>query len=245
MTLAEVADVLRMSDNIVFLGGAGVSTASGIPDFRSASGLYNQRAHSNYSPEYMLSRDFLADHPDEFYSYLRENLLYPDAKPNPAHTALTRLEAEGKLRAVITQNIDGLHQKAGSINVIELHGSLDDFNCTRCQRHYDLAWVLSRVGIPFCEACGSMVRPGVILYGESLREPVLTAAVQAITAADVLVVGGTSLVVYPAAGLVNYYRGSKLVVINRERTPYDSQADYAINGDISVVLADLAEHALT
>lgn len=223
---------IEESDNIVFFGGAGVSTASGIPDFRSATGLYNQRTGTNHSPEYMLSHDFLESEPEAFMDYLRKNLIYEDAHPNDVHKALAILEKQGKLKALITQNVDGLHQKAGSRKVIELHGNLIDYYCMSCKAPADGDKVLHSEGIYHCHLCGGVVRPDVVLYGESLKSHHIQAAVEAISKADVLIVGGTSLVVYPAAGMIQYYRGHKLVLINKEPTPYDNRADLVIHDDL-------------
>jgi len=233
-------EMVQGSNDIVFLGGAGVSTASGIPDFRSATGLYNQRNDSDYSPEYMLSYPYFRDHPAEFYDYLRHNLLYPDAKPNGAHSALAKLERDGKIRAVITQNIDGLHQQAGSKKVIEIHGNLNDYYCLKCGIDYDLANMLKKPGVPKC-VCGGTIRPDVVLYEEPLDQHKMMQSVQAVRSADVMIVGGTSLVVYPAAGLVEYYRGKKLILINRDETAYDRMANVVIHDDISQVMPRLAE----
>ncbi len=235
-----VRDLIAKSDNIVFFGGAGVSTASGIPDFRSATGLYNRQHNLNYSPEYLLSSAFLRSHPDDFYTYLRENLYYPDAQPNAAHYALAKLEKLGKLKAVITQNIDNFHQRAGSENVLELHGSMERYYCQRCRKDYDPAYALRGETAPRC-TCGGLVRPDVVLYGEMLNTDILNSAISAIVRADILIVGGTSLVVYPAASLVRYYRGDKLVLINFDPTAYDNWANYVISGDISQVMSELVE----
>ena len=238
--IQAVRDLIAHSDNIVFFGGAGVSTASGIPDFRSATGLYNRQHNLNYSPEYLLSHAFLKSQPDDFYTYLRENLYYPDAKPNAAHYALAKLEKLGKLKAVITQNIDNFHQRAGSENVLELHGSMERYYCQRCRKEYDPAYALRGKAAPRC-SCGGLVRPDVVLYGETLNADILNKAIAAISRADILIVGGTSLVVYPAASLVRYYRGNKLILINFQPTAYDDWANHVIAGDISVVMAELIE----
>lgn len=237
----EVIDQLRNMINnsqaIVFFGGAGVSTASGIPDFRSATGLYNKRTNSQYPPETMLSRAFMLQHPHEFFDYHLNNLLAREAKPNPAHLALADLETRGKLKAIVTQNIDGLHQAAGSKRVIELHGNTWSFYCADCGQRFDLAYVdASPVLPPACDRCGGMVRPNVVLYGKPLETDVIQDAIDAISSADMLIVGGTSLVVYPAAGMIDYYRGHQLVLINRDPTPYDYRADLVIHGDIAAVL---------
>ncbi len=238
--IQTVRDLIAQSDNIVFFGGAGVSTASGIPDFRSATGLYNREHNLNYSPEYLLSHAFLKSHPDDFYTYLRENLYYPEAQPNAAHYALAKLEELGKLKAVITQNIDNFHQRAGSKNVLELHGSMERYYCQRCRKEYDPAYALRGKAAPRC-SCGGLVRPDVVLYGETLNADILNKAIAAISRADILIVGGTSLVVYPAASLVRYYRGNKLILINFQPTAYDDWANHVIAGDISVVMAELIE----
>ncbi len=241
--LETVKAIVAASSNIVFFGGAGVSTASGIPDFRSATGLYNQRRGSKYPPETMLSRAFMLQHPQEFYDYHLNNLIARGAKPNTAHLVLAELEKAGKLRAVITQNIDGLHQAAGSKNVIELHGNTYKFYCLGCGQGYDLAFVDSARSLPpTCPICGKMVRPDVVLYGENLDGAVMQAAIDAIRKADVLMVGGTSLVVYPAAGLIDFYKGNKLVLINQEATPFDERADYILQGDIAKILPALVEN---
>lgn len=236
----EVKRIIQESSNIVFFGGAGVSTASGIPDFRSATGLYNQKSNTQYSPEYMLSREFFVTHPDEFADYVRENLIYENAQPNGAHYALAKLEKEGKLKAIITQNIDRLHQKAGSKNVLEIHGSLYEYYCTGCRQEYTFEDFKSvKKGALRCSKCSKVVRPDVVLYGENLDMTVFYSAIKAIEEADVFIVGGTSLVVYPAASLLNYYHGHKLVLINMEKTSADSFADYVLHGDISQILHDL------
>lgn len=221
---------------IVFFGGAGLSTASGIPDFRSATGLYNRQQHTSYSPETMLSYSFMIRHPEEFYCYLRENLFYPEAKPNLAHLALARLEGHHPDVTIITQNIDGLHQAGGSNNVLEVHGSLQRFYCMKCNRDYpaDLLW--AGQGVPHCPACEGMIRPDVVLYGETLDEQVMMKAQHAIRKADLLIVGGTSLVVYPAAGLLQFFRGKALVLINRDPTPYDQTATYVFHEDLGEIL---------
>lgn len=225
---------LKAGQNGVFLGGAGVSTGSGIPDFRSAHGLYMQR-QAGLSYEEMLSHRYFEDHPSEFYDFLRKVMLYPDAKPNPAHYALAKLEREGRLRAIITQNIDGLHQMAGSREVLELHGSVHRNYCTRCGKFYSLDDVIRSEGVPRCD-CGGTVKPDVVLYEEGLDSNTLEKSVRYIRQADMLIIGGTFLVVYPAAGLIDYYRGSKLVLINKDATARDSQADLVINGRIGEVL---------
>ena len=221
------------SHNIVFFGGAGVSTESGIPDFRSVDGLYNQQYA--YPPETIISHSFYVRYPEEFYRFYKERMLFADAKPNAAHRALAKLEADGRLKAVITQNIDGLHQMAGSREVLELHGSVHRNYCTRCGKFYSLDDVIRSEGVPRCD-CGGTVKPDVVLYEEGLDSNTLEKSVRYIRQADMLIIGGTSLVVYPAAGLIDYYRGSKLVLINKDATARDSQADLVINGRIGEVL---------
>ena len=227
---------IEASDNIVFFGGAGVSTESGIPDFRSVDGLYHQQF--DYPPETILSHTFFYQHPEYFYRFYRQKMLPLEAQPNAAHKKLAELEQAGKLRAVITQNIDGLHQKAGSRNVLELHGSIWRNYCTRCGKFYPPEFIRDCAGVPKC-ACGGVVKPDVVLYEEGLSEDVLHRAVHAISRADVLIVGGTSLTVYPAAGLIRYYRGSKLVLINRDETPYDTAADLVLRDPIGQVFAQV------
>lgn len=224
------------SDNIVFFGGAGVSTESGIPDFRSVDGLYNQKW--KYPPETILSRSFFDRDPGEYYRFHREKLVIDGVKPNQAHLTLARLEREGKLKAVITQNIDGLHQAAGSENVLELHGSILRAYCQSCRKPYPSDIINRGQGVPRC-GCGGVIRPDIVLYEEPLDEDVMMRAISYIRNADVLIVGGTSLNVYPAAGLINYYRGNKLVLINLSSTPYDSSADLVINEKIGLVFGQI------
>lgn len=228
---------LSESENIVFFGGAGVSTESKIPDFRSTDGLYNQQYA--YPPETILSHTFYMRRPEEFYRFYRNKMLFPDAEPNRAHKALAKLEQEGRLRAVITQNIDGLHQKAGSREVLELHGSVLRNHCTKCGKFYGLEAVLESEGVPRC-TCGGVIKPDVVLYEEGLDQHTLQKAVYYISNADVLIIGGTSLTVYPAAGLIDYYGGKKLVLINKSVTPMDSRADLVISGPIGEILGDAA-----
>ena len=222
------------SDNIVFFGGAGVSTESGIPDFRSVDGLYHQ--NYDYPPETILSHTFFMQKPEEFYRFYRDKMICPDARPNAAHLKLAELERAGKLKAVVTQNIDGLHQAAGSQTVYELHGSTLRNYCMKCHQFYDADFIAGSDGVPRCRVCGGTVKPDVVLYEEGLDQETMEASILAINRADVLIVGGTSLVVYPAAGLINYYRGNKLVLINRDATPYDKKADLVIHGSIGKVL---------
>lgn len=233
----ELRRIVDSSDNIVFFGGAGVSTESGIPDFRSVDGLYNQKY--KYPPETIISHSFYRANPEEFYRFYKDKMIFEDAKPNKAHLKLAELEAQGKLRAVITQNIDGLHQLAGSRNVIELHGSVHRNYCERCHAFYDLDYVVKSDGVPRCEKCGGTVKPDVVLYEEALNDEDMSAALNYISAADVLIIGGTSLVVYPAAGLIRYFHGRKLAVINMSPTQTDSKADLLIADKIGDVLGAL------
>ena len=234
-SIKRLKELVGSSDNIVFFGGAGVSTASGIPDFRSTGGLYHQEW--KYPPEVILSHTFYESNPEEFFRFYRAKLLAPDAKPNAAHKKLAEWEAEGRLKAVITQNIDGLHQAAGSRNVLELHGSVHRNHCQRCGKFYGLEHILRTEGVPRC-SCGGIIKPDVVLYEEGLDEEVLSGAVQAIRKADTLIIGGTSLVVYPAAGLIRYFRGRHLVVINMQPTGADAQADLCIAKPIGQVLSE-------
>ncbi len=226
------------SNNIVFFGGAGVSTESKIPDFRSADGLYNQKY--KYPPETILSHSFYQRRTEEFFEFYRDKMLFPEAQPNAAHLALARLEQMGKCKAVITQNIDGLHQAAGSKKVLELHGSVLRNYCTRCHKFYDMEHILHSEEVPRCE-CGGVIKPDVVLYEEGLDSLTLNEAVRCIRQADVLIVGGTSLTVYPAAGLIDYYNGNKLVLINKSVTGMDGRADLLIQGSISVLAECLPE----
>lgn len=227
---------MQESRSIVFFGGAGVSTESQIPDFRSDDGLYQAQSEFSYRPEEMLSHDFLINHADVFFTYYHSYILHPKAQPNPAHEALAEWERKGNLSGVITQNIDGLHQLAGSQNVMELHGSVHENYCVDCKASYPLAFMVQADGIPICPKCGGMVRPDVVLYGEALNQDVTEAAVQAIRHADLLIIGGTSLVVYPAAGLLRYYKGKRLVLINKEPTRMDKKADLIFREPIGEVL---------
>ena len=224
---------IEASDNIVFFGGAGVSTESGIPDFRSTDGLYHQKFE--YPPETILSHTFFYQHTEYFYRFYREKMLPLEAEPNAAHRALAALERAGKLRAIVTQNIDGLHQKAGSKNVYELHGSIWRNYCTKCGKSYSAEFIRDSGSVPHC-ACGGLIKPDVVLYEEGLDEKTIKGAVRAIAEADVLIVGGTSLTVYPAAGLIRYYGGNRLVLINRDETPYDGYANLIFREPIGQVL---------
>ena len=232
----KLKEIIEQSDNIVFFGGAGVSTESGIPDFRSTDGLYHQEYR--FPPETILSHTFFRQNPEEFYRFYRAKMLVSGAKPNAAHLKLAEWEREGRLKAVITQNIDGLHQEAGSRRVLELHGSVLRNYCEHCHRFYDVAAVAQSTGVQHCE-CGGIIKPDVVLYEESLNMDTMREAIAAISEADVLIVGGTSLVVYPAAGLIDYYRGNKLVLINRTPTAKDSAADMVVTGSIGEIFAAL------
>jgi len=236
MSIEKLKAIINESNNIVFFGGAGVSTESNIPDFRSSTGIYTTENNKKYPPETMLSHSFFIRHPEEFYDFYKKKMIYKDAKPNDAHIALAELERRGKLKAVITQNIDGLHQIAGSKNVLELHGSIYRNYCMKCHKSFDLDYILEFKGVPRCDECNGIVRPDVVLYEESLDMGLLRRAVEYIQNADVLIVGGTSLVVYPAAGLIEYYNGNKLILINKSPTPYDYIATLTFNDSIGKVL---------
>lgn len=235
-SIAKLKQIVDESDNIVFFGGAGVSTESGIPDFRSVDGLYNQQW--KYPPETILSHSFFSRYPEEYYRFHRAKLVVDGVKPNRAHLKLAELEQKGKLKAVVTQNIDGLHQAAGSKNVLELHGSILRAYCSRCGRPHPADVINHGEGVPKCD-CGGVIRPDIVLYEEALDEKVLQTAIHFIRQADVLIIGGTSLAVYPAAGLINYYRGDKLVLVNRSATPYDSAANLIIHEKIGDVFSQL------
>ena len=232
----ELREIIDKYDNIVFFGGAGVSTESGIPDFRSVDGLYQQEYA--YPPETIVSHSFYRSNPKEFYRFYRNKMLYPNARPNAAHLKLAKLEESGKVRAVITQNIDGLHQAAGSKNVLELHGSILRAYCCKCRKSHDHSIINYGENIPRCE-CGGIIRPDIVLYEEALNDDIISRAVECIAKADMLIVGGTSLNVYPAAGLIRYYKGSKLVLINLSETPYDRYANLVINKKIGEVFSQI------
>lgn len=237
--IKELSEIIKNSNNIVFFGGAGVSTASGIPDFRSANGLFNEKLNMTISPEQLVSHSFYLKYPKEFFNFYRAKLIYEDAKPNDCHIALAKLEKINKVKAIVTQNIDGLHQAAGSKNVFELHGSVLRNYCTKCNAFYDVNFILNSNDIPLCTKCYSIVKPDVVLYEEALDDDVIKGAVTAISKADTLIIGGTSLVVYPAASLINYFRGKNLVLINKSTTSADSNADLIINDDISKVFKEV------
>lgn len=235
--IISLRDMIKDSDNIVFFGGAGVSTESDIPDFRSSDGLFSKKLNKHFSPEQLVSHTFYVHYPEDFYAFYKDKLIYPDARPNKAHKALAYLEKIGKLRAVVTQNIDGLHQMAGSKNVLELHGSVNSNTCQSCGHNMDLKEFLDLEGlVPKCPKCGGSVKPDVVLYEESLNEDTIIKTIKAISEADMLIVGGTSLVVYPAAGFLDYFKGRHIVLINKAETSYDRRADLVINDSIGNVL---------
>lgn len=233
--IEKLQEIIDASDNIVFFGCAGVSTESGIPDFRSESGIFKSLEKYGDTPERLVSHSYYLEHTDKFFSYYKDCLIFPEAEPNPAHYTLARLEKEGKLKAIITQNIDGLHQKAGSKNVLELHGIVYRNYCEICKKEYDLNFILESEGIPHC-TCGGIIKPDVVLYEEALDMNILNKSAQYIMSADTLIVGGTSLAVYPAAGLINYFKGKNLVLINKSKTDYDLLASLVINEAIGETL---------
>ena len=235
--ILELQKIIDRHENIVFFGGAGVSTESGIPDFRSVDGLYNQKY--DYPPEEILSHTFFMRNPKEFYRFYKDRVLALNAKPNPAHIKLAEMEKAGKLKAVVTQNIDGLHQAAGSKNVYELHGSVHRNYCMKCGKFFDARYVADSDGVPFCDECGGMIKPDVVLYEEGLDSETINASIYAIKNADVLIVGGTSLVVYPAAGLIDYFSGDKVVLINKGATGRNAGADLVITDPIGEVLSKI------
>ena len=240
--IEQLTKILKESNNIVFFGGAGVSTESNIPDFRSANGLWNEKLKINFTPEQLVSHTFFIKYPEEFFRFYKDKLIYPEAKSNAAHIALAKLEEMGKLKAVVTQNIDGLHQAASSKNVFELHGSVLRNYCMKCGAFYDEKFVLASEGIPTCPKCGGRVKPDVVLYEEGLDNDIITGAVRAISQADTLIIGGTSLVVYPAAGLIDYFRGKNLILINKSSTSADSKATLIINDAIGKVLGEAVKN---
>ncbi len=235
--IQQLQNIIDNSDNIVFFGGAGVSTESGIPDFRSVDGIYNQKY--DYPPETILSHTFFMENTKEFYRFYHDKIIFKDAKPNAAHLKLAEMEEVGKLRAVVTQNIDNLHQAAGSRKVYELHGSIHRNYCMDCGKFHDFDYVAKVKGIPTCRDCDGIIKPDVVLYEEALDQQILMDSINAIANADVLIIGGTSLAVYPAAGLINYYSGDKLILINKSPTPYDNRADLVINDPIGEVLGQI------
>lgn len=233
----KLQEIIDESQNIVFFGGAGVSTESGIPDFRSKDGLYNQKY--KYPPEQIISHSFFVHNPEEFYIFYKDRMLITGAKPNAAHLKLAELEKAGKLSAIVTQNIDGLHQMAGSKNVYELHGSVLRNHCTKCHKSFDVEYIKDASGVPYCDVCGGIVKPDVVLYEESLDTDTIVGAVNAITNADTLIVAGTSLVVYPAAGFIDYFKGNHFVLINRDPTPADYKADLVIHDKVGEVFSQI------
>ncbi|HGH4587721.1 TPA: NAD-dependent protein deacylase [Clostridioides difficile] len=237
MDANSLKDLIANHNNIVFFGGAGVSTESNIPDFRSSTGLFSQKLNKQFTAEQLVSHTFFVRYPEEFFEFYKDKLIYPNAKPNNAHIALAKLEEMGKLKAVITQNIDGLHQMAGSKNVLELHGSVHRNYCTKCGKFFDLESMLNLGGnIPYCDNCGSIVKPDVVLYEEALDSDVITKTISAISNADLLIIGGTSLAVYPAASFIDYYKGDYIALINKVNTVYDKSASLVINKPIGEVL---------
>ena len=238
--MKTLKEVLDRAKKIVFLGGAGLSTESGIPDFRSSDGVFKAVKAYGVPPEALLSIDFFEEYPEIFYDYYKKFLIYPDAKPNKAHLALAKLEADGRLNAVVTQNIDGLHQAAGSKHVCELHGSVYRNHCVKCRRFYSLEQIMKTDGVPTCD-CGGIIKPDVVLYGEGLDNSVVTDAIRCIREADTMIVGGTSLAVYPAAGLIDYFRGDNLIVINLSPTPRDREATVCVHEKIGEALSFLLD----
>lgn len=240
MIFNDLKKIIDNSSNIVFFGGAGVSTESNIPDFRSNTGLYKTRSNYSYPPEVMLSHSFFCSNPGDFFQFYKEKMIFQDAKPNDAHYALAELERRGKLRAIITQNIDGLHQQAGSKNVLELHGSIHRNYCMQCGKSFNLDYIInSKDTIPVCDSCGGTVKPDVVLYEEGLDMDVLNSAIDYVKNADVFIIGGTSLVVYPAANLVYYYPGNKIILINKSITPFDSKANLSIHDSVGKILKSI------
>jgi len=238
--IEQLATWIEASDYIVFFGGAGTSTESGIPDFRSAAGLYQSEHQSPYPPEVMLSHTFFMEHPEVFYDFYRSKMLHPNAKPNGCHRLLSRLAHDGKLKAVITQNIDGLHQTAGCSDVMELHGSVHRNYCMKCARFYSLQDILDiQEIVPWCKDCGGLIRPDIVLYEEELNQDIVMRSIQEISTADLLIIGGTSLTVHPAAGLVSYFQGSKVALLNADPTPYDHKAGLLIADRIGEVMTQV------
>ena len=238
--IEKLKELIDSHNNIVFFGGAGVSTESDIPDFRSATGLFSEKLNRNFSPEQLVSHTFFMRYPEDFFKFYKDKLIYEDAKPNKAHIALSKLEEMGKLNAIITQNIDGLHQMAGSRNVFELHGSVHRNYCTKCGKFFNLEEMLNLGGIvPHCDNCGAIVKPDVVLYEEALDNSVVNKTINALSNADLLIIGGTSLVVYPAAGFIDYFNGDSIVLVNKSSTGYDSKASLIINDSIGKVLSQV------
>lgn len=234
--IEQLTRILKDSNNIVFFGGAGVSTESKIPDFRSSNGLFNEKLNITFSPEQLVSHSFYIKYTEEFFNFYKAKLIYPEAKPNLGHLALAKLEQLGKLKAIVTQNIDGLHQMAGNKNVFELHGSVLRNYCSKCNSFYDEKFILESKSIPYCTKCNGIVKPDVVLYEEGLDDSIVRASIKAISEADTLIIAGTSLVVYPAAGLIDYFKGRNLILINKTVTPADSKANLVIHDSIGKVL---------
>lgn len=241
--IERLGKILSNSSSAVFFGGAGMSTESGIPDFRSATGIYNQKLHKTFLPEEMASHRFFVNHPEEFFEFYRERFVYLDAKPNAGHLALGELEQRGVLSAVVTQNIDGLHQIAGSKVVYELHGSIRRSYCVKCHAQYDIDFIMNNKPVPYCEHCGGIVKPDVVLYGENLDDETVSNSIRAIADADTLIIGGTSLIVYPAAGLIDYFKGRHLILINKTETRADSDAELVIREPIGATLSKAVKEA--
>lgn len=239
--IEKFSKILAESRRAVFFGGAGMSTESGIPDFRSAGGIYNQKLNKNFRPEEMASHSFFVKYPADFFEFYRARFVYLDAKPNPGHFALAELERKNILSAVVTQNIDGLHQAAGSKVVYELHGSIHRSFCTKCGAAYDVKFIMENIPIPYCEKCGGIVKPDVVLYEESLNARILAEAIKAIAAADTLIIGGTSLIVYPAAGIIDYFKGKHLILINKSETRADKLAEIVLRENIGETLKNAIE----
>lgn len=233
--IESLKKMIQNANKIVVFTGAGISVASGIPDFRSSNGIYNEKNGFSYPPEQIISHSFFKSNPGIFFDFYKSKMIFPNAKPNSAHILFAKLESEKDV-TVVTQNIDDLHQKAGSTKVFQLHGSVLDNYCVKCHKNYDLEYVLSQDGVPTCEADGEIVRPGIVLYEESLNNDVISNSINAIEQADLMIVIGTSLIVYPAAGFIRYFKGKNLVLINKDKTPYDSSADLVINDDITKVV---------
>lgn len=236
----NLAKVIENSEKIVFFGGAGVSTESGIPDFRSANGIYNQKTKNLISPEEIVSHTYFINHTEEFYNFYRKHLIFKNAKPNNCHRGLKKLEDMGKLKAIITQNIDGLHQKAGSENVLELHGSVYRNFCTRCRKSYGIETIIDDEGIPRCE-CGGIIKPDVVLYEEPLNRAIMNLSIDYISNCETLIIGGTSLMVNPASSLIQYFNGKNLILINKSETPYDYMANLVINKPIGEVFSQILD----
>lgn len=236
--IESLKEMIQNAKKIVVFTGAGISVASGIPDFRSSNGIYNEKNGFSYPPEQIISHSFFKSNPDIFFDFYKSKMIFPNAKPNPAHIFFAKLESKKDV-TVVTQNIDDLHQKAGSTKVFQLHGSVLDNYCVKCHKNYDLEYVLSQDGVPICEADGEIVRPGIVLYEENLKNDVISNSINAIEQADLMIVIGTSLIVYPAAGFIRYFKGKNLVLINKDKTPYDNSADLVINDDITKVVKKL------